>query len=131
MRTVGDRRQQDADENGFDGIGSRRAGQLVGAQSDGCDRQADERGGVLREYGPKRRVARGHDRADEVPFHQLRGGPRLADRPQEQDSLERERDREYDVADKKVARRRARSRPTLDEAATVVDACSKLVGGNY
>ena len=65
-----DRGEQDADENGStaSGVKSPSAG---GAQSDGGDDQADERGGVLGEYGPKRRVAGGHDALDQIPLHQL------------------------------------------------------------
>ena len=86
------------------GIWGRRARQLVEAQSDGRDHQADERGRVLGEYRPKRRVARGHDRADQVPSSNSAVGRACRTQRKNDIPFEHERNREHDIPDDEIAR---------------------------
>jgi hypothetical protein len=82
--------EQRADQDRRDGVGRRRAGQLVEAQPGPRDDQAGQGGGVLGEHGPQRGVGGGQHVLDQVPLERVGLGTGLPDRLQERGSLQEE-----------------------------------------
>jgi hypothetical protein len=91
--------EQRADTDRRDGVGRRRAGQLVQAQPGSGDDQAGQGGRVLGEHGPQGGVGGGQDVLDHVPLERLGLAPGLPDRLQERGALQQERPGQHDVPD--------------------------------
>ncbi|HEY2264572.1 MAG TPA: hypothetical protein VGI96_18260 [Streptosporangiaceae bacterium] len=91
--------EQHADTDRRDGVGRRRAGQLVQAQPRPGDDQAGQGGGVLGEHGPQGGVGGGQHVLDHVPLERRSLTPGLPDRLQERGPLQQERHGQHDVPD--------------------------------